>query len=199
MKFMVTFVPIFLAFMVGMYNLYWYYDPSVRNIVEVVDHKITTKAQEGFGTCVNIYLWFSPYDYISLTLPSILTDDLLPLRPWFFWSRHLLIAYICRKLKNSFHSRKCALLGVARGCQLNIWEIFTILFENIVFAQIVFHLYFGSKVHYWRNVNETKLGYHMALTIKKILQSLRVLQFSNNSIAVYPIKLKLRHIYPTAN
>src|SRR6218665_4158384 len=50
MKFMVTFVPIFLAFMVGMYNLYWYYDPSVRNIVEIVDHKINTKAQEGFGT-----------------------------------------------------------------------------------------------------------------------------------------------------
>lgn len=56
---MVTFVPIFLAFMVGMYNLYWYYDPSVRNIVEVVDHKITTKAQEGFGTCVNIFMTLS--------------------------------------------------------------------------------------------------------------------------------------------
>jgi hypothetical protein len=50
MRFMVTFVPIFLAFMVGMYNLYWYYDPSVRGNVELVDHHIQTKAQEGFGT-----------------------------------------------------------------------------------------------------------------------------------------------------
>lgn len=49
MKFMVTFVPIFLAFMVGMYNLYWYYDPSVRSIVEMEDHKIKTNAQDGFG------------------------------------------------------------------------------------------------------------------------------------------------------
>jgi len=52
MKFMVTFVPIFLAFMVGMYNLYWYYDPSVRSHVELIDHKITTKAEEGFGKYV---------------------------------------------------------------------------------------------------------------------------------------------------
>ena len=49
MKFMVTFVPLFLAFMVGMYNLYWYYDPSVRKTVELKDHGIKTKAQEGFG------------------------------------------------------------------------------------------------------------------------------------------------------
>jgi len=49
MKFMVMFVPIFLAFMVGMYNLYWYYDPSVRGTVEMVDHNITTRAEEGFG------------------------------------------------------------------------------------------------------------------------------------------------------
>jgi len=33
MKFMVMFVPIFLAFMVGMYNLYWYYDPSVQPLL----------------------------------------------------------------------------------------------------------------------------------------------------------------------
>jgi len=49
MKFMVTFVPIFLAFMVGMYNLYWYYDPAVREKVEVHSHNITTRAEEGFG------------------------------------------------------------------------------------------------------------------------------------------------------
>ena len=49
MKFMVMFVPIFLAFMVGMYNLYWYYDPSVRRNVEIVDHNISTKAEQGFG------------------------------------------------------------------------------------------------------------------------------------------------------
>ena len=50
MKFMVTFVPIFLAFMVGMYNIYWYYDPNVRGHVEVRDHNIKTMAEQGFGT-----------------------------------------------------------------------------------------------------------------------------------------------------
>lgn len=49
MKFMVTFVPIMMAFMVGMYNIYWYYDPTVRGIVEVQDHQINTKAEQGFG------------------------------------------------------------------------------------------------------------------------------------------------------
>nr|AWJ68223.1 putative transient receptor potential channel 4 [Hirudo verbana] len=49
MKFMVTFVPIFLAFMVGMYNLYWYYDPQVRKVVENTNHNIHTRAQDGFG------------------------------------------------------------------------------------------------------------------------------------------------------
>jgi len=52
MKFFVMFVPIFLAFMVGMYNLYWYYDPSVRSSVEIVDHNISTRAEEGFGKYV---------------------------------------------------------------------------------------------------------------------------------------------------
>ena len=49
MKFMVTFVTIFLAFMVGMYNLYWYYDPDVRGEVELEDHNIQTRAEKGFG------------------------------------------------------------------------------------------------------------------------------------------------------
>ncbi|ELT93222.1 hypothetical protein CAPTEDRAFT_147411, partial [Capitella teleta] len=35
MKFMVTFVPISLAFIVGMYNMYWYYNPKVRGNVEL--------------------------------------------------------------------------------------------------------------------------------------------------------------------
>ena len=52
MKFMVTFVPIFMAFMVGMYNMYWYYEPSVRRQVETFDHNIKTKAEKGFGKYV---------------------------------------------------------------------------------------------------------------------------------------------------
>jgi len=35
--------------MVGMYNLYWYYYPSVRRNVEIVDHNISTRAEQGFG------------------------------------------------------------------------------------------------------------------------------------------------------
>ena len=50
MKFMVTFLLIFLAFMVGLHNLYWYYLPSIRNQVEVIDHDIQTEAEQGFGT-----------------------------------------------------------------------------------------------------------------------------------------------------
>ena len=49
MKFMSTFVLIFLAFMVGMYNLYWYYDPAVRGQAEIHDHNIRTRAEKEFG------------------------------------------------------------------------------------------------------------------------------------------------------
>jgi len=66
MKFMVMFVPIFLAFMVGMYNLYWYYDPSVRRAVEIVDHNITTRAEKGFGK-------YAPNEEYSF-LPSFFRD-----------------------------------------------------------------------------------------------------------------------------
>ncbi len=50
MKFMVTFLLIFLAFMVGLHNLYWYYEPSIRRQVEYIDHQIETRAEKGFGT-----------------------------------------------------------------------------------------------------------------------------------------------------
>lgn len=51
MKFMITFVPLFIAFMVGLYNMYWYYDPAVRRTVEHVQYENTsTKAEKGFGT-----------------------------------------------------------------------------------------------------------------------------------------------------
>ena len=49
-KFMVTFVLIFLAFMVGLHNLYWYYEPSIRGQVEVVRHDVKLGAEKGFGT-----------------------------------------------------------------------------------------------------------------------------------------------------
>ena len=50
MKFFAAFIPIFITFMIGLYNMYWYYDPSVRGQVEQTDHNITTKAELGFGT-----------------------------------------------------------------------------------------------------------------------------------------------------
>ena len=49
MKFMVMFVPIMVTFMMGLYNMYWYYLPSVSAQVEVEDHNITTRAEKGFG------------------------------------------------------------------------------------------------------------------------------------------------------
>lgn len=74
MKFMVTFVPIFLAFMVGMYNLYWYYDPSVRGVVEIEDHKTKTNAQENFGKYA--FLNVSPYTTTQLRLLLVAIGNL---------------------------------------------------------------------------------------------------------------------------
>ena len=54
MKFMVTFLLIFLAFMVGLHNLYWYYNPEIRNQVELVPRNVNTKAERGFGTYVYV-------------------------------------------------------------------------------------------------------------------------------------------------
>ena len=56
MKFFLTYVPIMVAFMVGMYNLYWYYSPFVRGHVEITDHNIVTNAEKGFGK----YVTFKP-------------------------------------------------------------------------------------------------------------------------------------------
>ncbi len=58
MKFMVIFFIVFLAFLVGLNNLYWYYDESVREEVQLYPHnyykeqndEIDTNAERAFGT-----------------------------------------------------------------------------------------------------------------------------------------------------
>lgn len=50
MKFMVTFVLLFFAFMVGLHNLYWYYDAENVKSMEIFKHNLTTRAEKGFGT-----------------------------------------------------------------------------------------------------------------------------------------------------
>ncbi|XP_023930274.1 short transient receptor potential channel 3 [Lingula anatina] len=49
-KFMFIFLMMFLAFMVGLQNLYWYFNPSVRLEVEIEKRNVTTNAEGGFGT-----------------------------------------------------------------------------------------------------------------------------------------------------
>lgn len=57
MKFMVIFFIVFLAFLVGLNNLYWYYDESVRVEVQLYNNNfyqgnnsVDTKAEKAFGT-----------------------------------------------------------------------------------------------------------------------------------------------------
>ncbi|XP_076470578.1 short transient receptor potential channel 7-like isoform X3 [Babylonia areolata] len=49
LKFGVIFMVLFLAFLVGLHNLYWYYPKSVRQTVELFDNNITTNAEKYFG------------------------------------------------------------------------------------------------------------------------------------------------------
>ncbi|XP_045191556.2 short transient receptor potential channel 7-like isoform X1 [Mercenaria mercenaria] len=49
LKFLAVFSVFFVAFMVGLHNLYWYYPKEVRNQVELVKNDITTTAEEHFG------------------------------------------------------------------------------------------------------------------------------------------------------
>ncbi|KAK3600930.1 hypothetical protein CHS0354_004139 [Potamilus streckersoni] len=49
LKFAVIFMVVFVAFMVGLHNLYWYYPQQVRKDVEFLDNNITTKAESNFG------------------------------------------------------------------------------------------------------------------------------------------------------
>ncbi|XP_060593338.1 short transient receptor potential channel 7-like isoform X2 [Ruditapes philippinarum] len=49
LKFLAVFSVFFVAFMVGLHNLYWYYPKEVRNQVELVQNDITTTAEEHFG------------------------------------------------------------------------------------------------------------------------------------------------------
>ncbi len=49
-KFGVIFMIVLLAFFVGLNNLYWYYEPGVRAIVEMDTHeKVITNAEQAFG------------------------------------------------------------------------------------------------------------------------------------------------------
>ncbi|XP_067652080.1 short transient receptor potential channel 7-like isoform X1 [Haliotis asinina] len=49
LKFAVIFLVLFIAFMVGLHNLYWYYPASTRGMVEMSQHNITTTAEKYFG------------------------------------------------------------------------------------------------------------------------------------------------------
>lgn len=52
MKFMSIFVIIFLAFMIGLNNLFWYYQKALReqNQVFEMPENASIKAEESFGT-----------------------------------------------------------------------------------------------------------------------------------------------------
>ncbi len=57
LKFICIFIIVFTGFLFGLNNLYWYYEPGVRNTVEINPHlnpysieSGKTKAEERFGT-----------------------------------------------------------------------------------------------------------------------------------------------------
>ncbi|XP_052830145.1 short transient receptor potential channel 7 [Octopus bimaculoides] len=52
-KFAVIISVVIFAFMVGLYNLYWYY--SIRKIVEIRDHNVKPQAQKFFGNLDNTF------------------------------------------------------------------------------------------------------------------------------------------------
>ena len=49
LKFGVIFMVLFVAFLVGLHNLYWYYPKTVRHTVELFENNITTNAEKYFG------------------------------------------------------------------------------------------------------------------------------------------------------
>ncbi|KAJ8303131.1 hypothetical protein KUTeg_019527 [Tegillarca granosa] len=49
LKFAVIFLVVFLAFMVGLHNLYWYYPKEMRKNVEFLPNNVTTEAEGHFG------------------------------------------------------------------------------------------------------------------------------------------------------
>ena len=52
LKFVVIFLVVFMAFMVGLHNLYWYYPVDVRERVEFTKNNVTTQAEKHFGMYV---------------------------------------------------------------------------------------------------------------------------------------------------
>ena len=49
LKFGAIFMVFFIAFFVGLHNLYWYYPKSVRGPLELVKNNVTTSAETHFG------------------------------------------------------------------------------------------------------------------------------------------------------
>jgi len=52
LKFICIFLIVFCGFLFGLYNLYHYYDPDLRNQVEIKLHKNETNGEQYFGTLV---------------------------------------------------------------------------------------------------------------------------------------------------
>lgn len=50
LKFICIFLIVFCGFLFGLYNLYHYYDPNLRNQVEIKPHKNETNGEQYFGT-----------------------------------------------------------------------------------------------------------------------------------------------------
>nr|XP_022328099.1 short transient receptor potential channel 3-like [Crassostrea virginica]XP_022328100.1 short transient receptor potential channel 3-like [Crassostrea virginica] len=49
LKFAVIFLVVFVAFLVGLHNLYWYYPKETRQFIEFIPNNITTSAEKAFG------------------------------------------------------------------------------------------------------------------------------------------------------
>ncbi|XP_052674210.1 short transient receptor potential channel 7-like [Crassostrea angulata] len=49
LKFAVIFLVVFVAFLVGLHNLYWYYPKETRRFIEFTPNNVTTSAEKAFG------------------------------------------------------------------------------------------------------------------------------------------------------
>ena len=48
-RFMILFGLIFFSYIIGFFNIYWYYFPDTRSEAEVEDHNLQVNAGDAFG------------------------------------------------------------------------------------------------------------------------------------------------------
>ncbi|XP_062570970.1 short transient receptor potential channel 7-like [Saccostrea cucullata] len=69
LRFAVIFMVVFVAFLVGLHNLYWYYPKETRKYIEFIPNNITTSAEKAFGFPTTFHTVF--WSLFSLGEPTV--------------------------------------------------------------------------------------------------------------------------------